>query len=60
MTDSIATLTTAHLLGKTITLPHFHEIHRLHNDPLVMKTLSPNGKPLSEEATYGLESAVAR
>ena len=45
------TLSTARLLAEAITFSHFHEIHRLHTDPLVMKTLSADGKPLSEEAT---------
>jgi [ribosomal protein S5]-alanine N-acetyltransferase len=47
----IATLTTARLLAEAITPSHLPDIHRLHSDPNVMKTLSADGKPLSEEAT---------
>jgi RimJ/RimL family protein N-acetyltransferase len=42
---------TARLLGEPISLEHFSDIHRLHTDPLVMQTLSADGKPLAEEAT---------
>ena len=51
MPNPIATLTTARLLAEAITPLHFHDLHRLHSDPQVMKTLSADGKPLSEEAT---------
>jgi len=44
-------LATARLLAEAITAAHFPDLHRLHTDPLVMKTLSADGKPLSEEAT---------
>ncbi len=53
MPNPIATLTTARLLGESITPLHFHGIHRLHTDPNVMKTLSADGNPFSEEATKG-------
>ena len=36
---------------KAISPSHFAEINRLHTDPQVMKTLSADGKPLSEETT---------
>jgi [ribosomal protein S5]-alanine N-acetyltransferase len=42
---------TGRLIAERLSSAHFPEIHRLHSDPLVMKTLSANGKPLSEEAT---------
>jgi RimJ/RimL family protein N-acetyltransferase len=51
MPNPIATLTTARLIAEAITPLHFHDLHRLLSDPLVMKTLSADGKPLSEEAT---------
>ena len=51
MPNPIATLTTARLLAQAIMPPHFSKIHRLNTDPQVMKTLSADGKPLSEEAT---------
>ena len=51
MPNPIATLATSRLLGEAITPLHFSDLHRLHTDPLVMKTLSADGKPLSEEAT---------
>jgi RimJ/RimL family protein N-acetyltransferase len=50
MPDPIATFTTARLLAEAVTSLHFHDIHRLHTDPQVMKTLSADGQPLSEEA----------
>jgi RimJ/RimL family protein N-acetyltransferase len=43
--------TTTRLDAQRITLEHFPEIHRLHSDPLVMKTLSADGNVMSEEAT---------
>ena len=51
MPNPIASLTTARLLAEAITPLHFHDLHRLLSDPQVMKTLSADGKPLSEEAT---------
>jgi hypothetical protein len=47
MANPITTLTTARLLGEAITPSHFPDIHRLHSDPQVMKTLSAGGKPPS-------------
>ena len=44
-------LRTARLLGEQISLEHFPEIHRLHTDPLVMKTLSADGNVMTEEET---------
>lgn len=44
-------ITTARLLGEAITSKHCPDIHRLHSDPQVMKTLSADGKALSEEVT---------
>jgi RimJ/RimL family protein N-acetyltransferase len=51
MPNPITTLTTARLPAEAINPSHFPEIHRLHSDPQVMKILSADGKPLSEEAT---------
>lgn len=51
MPTPITTLTTARLFGEAIATSDFADIHRLHSDPLVMKTLSADGKPLSEEVT---------
>ncbi len=51
MPNPIATLTTARLLAEAITPLHFHDLHHLLSDPQVVKTLSADGKPLSEEAT---------
>ena len=51
MTKSFPSLNTARLLGEPLSLGHFSEIHRLHTDPPVMKTLSADGKPATEEAT---------
>jgi RimJ/RimL family protein N-acetyltransferase len=51
MPSRITTLTTARLLAEAISPTHFPDIHRLHTDPQVMKTLSADGKPLSEETT---------
>ena len=51
MPHPLAALTTARLLAEAITPSRFPEIHRLHSDPLVMKTLSADGRPLTEEAT---------
>ena len=51
MPNPIATLTTARLLAEAITPLHFQDIHRLHTDLNVMKTLSADGNPLSEETT---------
>lgn len=52
MPTPITTLTTARLIAEAITAAHLPDIHRLHSDPQVMKTLSANGQPLSEEATW--------
>jgi RimJ/RimL family protein N-acetyltransferase len=49
MPNPIATLTTARLLAEAITPLHAPELRRLLTDPLVMKTLSADGKPLSED-----------
>ena len=43
--------TTARLVADRLALAHIPEIHRLHSDPLVMKTLSADGNVMSEEAT---------
>ena len=51
MPNPIANLTTARLLAEAITPLHFHDLHRLLSDLKVMKTLSADGKPLSEEMT---------
>ena len=51
MPNPIATLTTARLLAEAMSPLHFPDLHRLLSDPHVMKTLSADGKPLSEEAT---------
>ncbi len=51
MTKPPPTRKTARLLGEPISLAHFSEIHRIHTDPLVMKTLSADGEVLTEEAT---------
>ena len=42
---------TSRLVADPISLEHFPEIHCLHTDSKVMRTLSADGKPLSEEAT---------
>ena len=42
---------TARLSAQAISLEHFPEIHRLHTDPLVMKTLSADGNVMTEEET---------
>ncbi len=49
MPNPIATLTTARMLAEAITPLHSPELHRLLTDPLVMKTLSADGKPLAGE-----------
>jgi len=55
----ISTLTTPRLLAEAITPADFPDIHRLLSDPPVMKTLSADGEPLSEEATRdGIRQAV--
>jgi [ribosomal protein S5]-alanine N-acetyltransferase len=51
VSNPITSLTTRRLLSEPISANHFAEIHRLHSDPQVMKTLSVDGKPLSEEKT---------
>ena len=48
MPNPITTLATRRLLAEAITPLHFNEFHGLLTDPLVMKTLSADGKPLSE------------
>jgi RimJ/RimL family protein N-acetyltransferase len=59
MNPAIETVTTPRLVGTRITPGHFEEICRLHHDPLVMKTLSVDGLPLSDEVTRaGLELAA--
>ena len=50
MPNPIGTLETPRLLAEAITPLHFNDLHRLCTDPQVMKTLSADGKPLSEEA----------
>ena len=50
MPNPIASLTTARLIAEAINPLHFHDLHRLLSDPQVMKTLSADGKPLSEDA----------
>jgi ribosomal-protein-alanine N-acetyltransferase len=51
MQTPISTLTTPRLIAEAVTPSCFDEVHRLHSDPLVMKTLSADGNVLSEEAT---------
>ena len=51
MRNLITTFTTHRLLAEPVSSSHFPDIHRLHTDPKVMKTLSADAKPLSEEAT---------
>jgi [ribosomal protein S5]-alanine N-acetyltransferase len=51
MTKPPPALKTARLLSEPISLEHFAEIHRLHTDSLVMKTLSADGSVMTEEAT---------
>jgi len=51
MTNPPATLPTLRLIGEAITSSHFAKIHHFHIDPLVMKTLSADGRPLFEETT---------
>ena len=51
MPNPIASMTTARLLAEAISPLHFHDLHRLLSDPQVVRTLSADGKPLSEEAT---------
>jgi RimJ/RimL family protein N-acetyltransferase len=51
MPNPIASPTTARLRAEAITSLHFPNLYRLLSDPQVMKTLSADGKPLSEEAT---------
>jgi hypothetical protein len=58
MPQSIATFATSRLLAEAINPSHFPEIHCLHSDPLVMKTLSADGKPLSEEVTRQGDCAI--
>lgn len=51
MPNAIESITTARLVAAPISEAHFPEINRLHTDPQVMRTLSADGKPLSEEKT---------
>ena len=51
MPNRIATLETPRLLAEAICPLHFHDLYRLLSDSQVMKTLSADGKPLSEETT---------
>jgi [ribosomal protein S5]-alanine N-acetyltransferase len=51
MPNPIATLTTARLFAEAVAPLHFHDLHRLLSDPQVVRTLSADGKPLSEKAT---------
>ena len=53
MPKPIASLTTPRMLAEAITSLHLPELHRLYTDPQVMKTLSADGKPLSEESDRG-------
>ena len=49
MPNPIASLTTPRMIAEAITPLYSPELHRLLTDPLVMKTLSADGKPLSDE-----------
>jgi RimJ/RimL family protein N-acetyltransferase len=49
MFDSITTLATDRLLATAIGPSNFDDLCNLLTDPLVMKTLSADGKPLAEE-----------
>ncbi|MGA2069026.1 MAG: GNAT family N-acetyltransferase [Thermoguttaceae bacterium] len=51
MPSPVANLTAPRLLAEPVTPSHFSDICRLHTDALVMKSLSADGQPLSEEAT---------
>jgi RimJ/RimL family protein N-acetyltransferase len=46
--DQIAT---PRMLGERLSLTHFAKIHQLYTDPLVMKTLSADGRVASEDST---------
>jgi ribosomal-protein-alanine N-acetyltransferase len=48
---NIESFITARLLAERVSSSQFNEIHRLHTDPQVMKTLSPKGKPLLRKET---------
>jgi RimJ/RimL family protein N-acetyltransferase len=52
MPNSIKSIVTPRLVALPLSEAHFPEINRLHSDPQVMKTLSADGKPLSEEKTW--------
>ena len=54
MPNPIAKLNAVALFAEAITPLNFHELHRLHSDPQVMRTLSADGKPLSAETTREL------
>ncbi len=49
MPSAIASITTSRMIAEAITPLHAPELHRLLTDPLVMNTLSADGKPLSDE-----------
>ena len=51
MSNSLEPVTSLRLRAEALCSSHFTDIHRLHTDVKVMKTLSADGKPLSEEAT---------
>ena len=48
---SVERFPTSRLVAEPISLEHFPEIHCLHADPNVMRTLSADGRPLSEVVT---------
>ncbi len=49
MPNPIASITTPRMCAEAITPLHFHDLHRLYTDPLVVKTLASARKPLPEE-----------
>jgi RimJ/RimL family protein N-acetyltransferase len=59
MGSAIESFVTSRLTAERIALGHFEEVCLLHRDPIVMKTLSQDGKPLPDEVTRrGLADAV--
>jgi RimJ/RimL family protein N-acetyltransferase len=48
------TVQTDRLIGERIRPEHLEELYRLHRDPRVMKTLSVDGNPLSDEQSQQL------
>jgi [ribosomal protein S5]-alanine N-acetyltransferase len=48
---SIETFETTRLLAERISEVHFEDLCRLHRDPDVMRTLTADGRPLSDDAT---------